>query len=525
MIIKNRNIIFILTFIFLATSCGKPDVTGTNTASLDEPTISIKWGWGHELEIPPYATIPAGGSVIHYMEDKFNVEITKVLYDYERAASVETPDIFPNYNLSASDDIRFIPRAMIEEYAPRYAALLSREPYGWEINKVPGEEAYTGLLMYYDSNRYLNDYSVYRLDWLEALDIRPNGPVTEIYEDIYFTDKAFTQNQFLSIMDIFTRASLTGVDTHGFAMLKNPEYLYYTAAPLLGMFGLNSTSSWMFAAEDDYKEFLRFLAQAYNNGILTLAGDDYSLYADEINNGRIGWWMQNIWSVSLLRMNYFAPLFENEPNVKLLVTPPEIGVSGKQGAGALSVLPFTNYVNWGVNANVSDEKLARLLTMYDELSFDRETWLVSRYGFEGETYHWEGEPYTSRVIQTNEEWNTSVNEGAYAMFTFIFDGEAGRNEYITGSNAMTEFARSEAGKRLVIFPQKEDILNNFSNQRAAFNEQRRNSMLETIGAFFVNVVTGQLDIDNHWDIYLTELDTSGFAEYRVMYESYPTVEK
>lgn len=531
----------ILLAVCIFSACGKKDeallpeldlsIAAVETVADEEPPpaesdepLQIKWGWGYMLSSNAYT--PFNAKIITDLNEKFGVAL-KLVYvsPFDEPNSETTADIFMEMGSTAQSAglTRAIPRAMIERYAPRYADMLSREPYGWEINKTSGQEAYTGLNLYDSEFDALQVYSIYRLDWLDYLGIAPNGPVTEIRDGIYFTDAAFTQAQFADIMHRFTYddpdqngvSDTTGMCATGVSNLMNLFDLRLT------MNENEKTTVWY--ASDAFKDYAVLTAALFRDGVIQPPGEDGDEWGAFLN-GHTGWFTGGLIQIGYMEINGIKQLFERHPAAKLLITPPGAGVLGQGGVMMNSAFPFEPDYHWAVGAEVTDEKLAKILEIFDALAFDRENWVLVRYGYEGGDYTWEGEPYESRVIQSQEKFRMALlDRGIYFFNTFIFDGEAGRHLYDLGTNALTEFAVSSAGRQLMRPPYKEDPAGVYADRLQLFREKYGYGLAEAVQAYIEDLASGRADAETGWETYLAKLDTCGLQEYLVLVDQYPVV--
>lgn len=515
----------------VSASEGDSPAAGSTDAAAEE-LLHIVWGWGQDFSGD--TKISEDAAIITYMEEKFDVNFDLKYFKYGETHTSTPPDLFVTHAryAYAAGATRTIPRSMIEQYAPRYAEVLTREPYGWEFNKATDQEAVLGLNFYDSEAETPGMYSIYRLDWLEKTGFSPPGEVVPLHDGLYFTDQPFTQAQFVDIMRAFTFDDPDGdgtPDTYGFVLPDNPDGLSWCNTTLAGMWGLNfnnmnddGTAKPYFASER-YKDFLQFLSGLYDEG-LAVVRDNNSIWADDIVAGQVGWWCDNPGNIGMYRQTSRGTLFEKEPEAKLLITPPEIGASGQQGVASNTVLPFNKNSQWVISAQVSDAKLAKILSIFDELTFDPETWMVARYGFEDEDYHWEDKPYESRVLQSQQEWLDVFYKGAYRFYTFTYDGVAGKHVYQFGNNALLTFATSDAGRRMVLPPYKEDVTGVFYEQSMEINNRLGSGALgQAVVDFYTSAVTGQGASDDAWDAYIATLNDNGLLEGLALLEQYPTV--
>jgi len=139
----------------------------------------------------------------------------------------------------------------------------------------------------------------------------------------------------------------------------------------------------------------------------------------------------------------------------VLITPPERGTSGDQGIGVhFSQNPFnTSGESWLIGEHVDDITLSRILTIFDYMSFDPQVFIATAFGEAGSHFEWLGEPYESPLVINRG--NNMAWEYDRLMMTGIFDGNAGRRMFFGEYGVIADFARSQQGRDMVIWPQAE----------------------------------------------------------------------
>jgi hypothetical protein len=524
------------------------------------PIINISWGFHPELrgltsENPDYGKrlakvkhlpkIPVKNPVAQYLNSKYYI----VLEGTSLPANIYNADILPDFFYTDHPSVmyergmtRAIPRDMIESYAPGYAELLYKNPVGWQLNKKDNNE-YFGLCLYDDYYDRLNTYSIYRLDWLEKLGIQPNGSLTEIEDRVFFTDTAFNMEEYKSIMQRFTRdnsflketvyksnripafsiSNLEEAWDNTYGMEITMQHIsFFDSLSIMGMWGVNNTImkdadvTVPFYASKQYREFLIYLADLSSQDVFELNFFMNQKVCSMYN--LTGMWNDNIYS---LFFNYKF-ILDNIPEACLLITPPETSSLDKSGAGAAkSSHPYGVGGAWVAGANVSDEKLARILELFDGISCDPETYITVTYGFEGDNYIWSDKPYDSRIIELNV--TIPINEGVRVFSTNIQDERVAKPDYWTGRNVLTEYAGSAAARNKLLWPHKEDLLGVYAGEKALLDEIFDESLNKIIFKYFESVVRkwDKNDVTSTWDEYIYELNQNGLQEYIELYKKYP----
>jgi hypothetical protein len=292
---------------------------------------------------------------------------------------------------------------------------------------------------------------------------------------------------------------------------------------LMGMFGANRSNieengnAVLSLASDAYRQYMEFIEALSFRGFLNtdpLVNSDF--YID-----KIGWW--NIDIRQLITPDVFSgsqdygkslAAFANEPGVKLLLAPPEIGPDGKSGADHPGSGTLNRRRWYYINAEVSDEKLAKILEIYDALSFEPDLNMMSVYGIAGEDFDWLGEPYNSPVIKKPEPVN---GDNIMAFSTHTNDGDAGKYIYSFSSETMNAFYGSVSSS--------EAVSRNIPPFRfpAAASIERANTLLSNFSRFaqgYLNdIVSGKKTVAESWDSYINTLKMMGLDEYHQLINS------
>lgn len=418
---------------------------------------------------------------------------------------------------------RTIPKALIETYAPNYAKLLNSSPVGQKMHQLAGtEDEYMALTGYFeDAGLYY--VSNYRLDWLENLGIKPNGNLKQLDEEgkIWFTDQPFTQAQLTDILQKFTNndPDQNGQnDTFGLTGMSTNGYDNYSWGPLLGMFGIgyagerNSNleengQTIHFSISQNYKSWLKFMAGLYTDGVLDpeFVTSDWARFHEKIAANKIGYWPN--------QYQYFNPLYidrqpfmvlNNQPEAKILVTPPEIGDSGQKGTNRnWNFFRYTFYVG----KDVSDEKLIRILQIFDYMNFDKEGRVWTVFGQEGIDFTWDGTPLESSAKIMN------VGSGGVSKNVTPYNGGyiTTKDHLVFNQDKLTKAFYDEAALRwnaeYGILPHRADPLNQTDLEKI-FAEV--GAGLHTLRMeFMFNVITGAIDVDKEWDNYVGNMNQAG----------------
>ena len=511
----------------LLTACGRDTAPDVELPNFD---LSIRWGysygWSGMQEQPPDTEI------VGRIGSTFGVSIVPELIPYGHDEN-NPPNIFmtslnPHYLLQHRIT-RTIPMDMLRRYAPNYYNLLISIPFGLGAYTEHATGNLIGLPIYTGSDGDLLIYSAYRLDWLERHNISLPDNVVPIREgEVYFTDTPFTHEQFIEIMGAFSGlASETG-----FAIMRRYGQLENLRA-LKGMWGLgngivndNGRPNYYFA-DPRYKEFLQFMAYMYGERMFT--SPNYraapQLYAN-VRHGifrlqpiRTGWFQINFNSV-MAEVGILPWLIESQ-GARFLITPPEIGQFGDSGIGISSVLPFDPTLTWMIGSQTSDEELAVILEIFDYVSFNQEAYIMANFGIEGEHFEWEGVPFGSRIIHTADDILNAYDSGALILGTAMSSPTG--NVVRVGDNVLTRHSASDAGRREIILPYREDIHGDFALQYAELTARYGEELMRIREQFFLLAMRGQIDIDAEWDAYIEELHENGLSQFLALIQHFPVV--
>ncbi|NSW89371.1 MAG: hypothetical protein HPY74_01595 [Firmicutes bacterium] len=366
------------------------------------------------------------------LEEKLNIKLVTKKVDLAQSqqvdlmlASGEMPDCgWIGRSPEKMDEqglIRTIPKDLITRYAPNYVRLLDSDPIGWKLNLAEGkEDEYLCLSGYRAGDKdVLSFTSVYRLDWLENVGISPNGSLEQIDNDgrIFIVQNPFTQEQFVSIMEAFTKndPDKNGKDdTYGMTAAGRDAFYWN---PIFGMFGFQDTgiveengNAAEFYVTNRYKEFLKFANNLYKEGFLDteFATLNRQKAWEKIASNKAGYSGITVgWLNSGFKTRPPLNMLQNE-GAKILITPPETGLNGKGGTRPYSFMNYAYY--FYVAKEVDDEKLVRILQLFDYANFDKDAKFFLRYGEEGVHFEWSGKPYESAPI-LKEGIKTGSNTG------------------------------------------------------------------------------------------------------------------
>ncbi|WP_127583021.1 ABC transporter substrate-binding protein [Paenibacillus koleovorans] len=525
-----------------------PEASGAPSATVGDMSKKLEISWVGQLA---RGKVEDNNKVQQMLEKKFNVKLINKKIDINNTeqrnlmvASGELPDY--SYML---DDVgklyrdgvtRSIPKELIVKYAPKYAALLDSVGTGWKVNEVPGKPGeYYALTGYVDTVENLFWGQAYRLDWMEKLGFKPKGKVQQLgtsggLERIYYTTEAFTIEEETKMYEAFVNQDPDGngkKDTYG--PMFDYEAPSNTMANLAGAFGFGwgqfieeSGKLVNYAVSAGYKSFLKNMADWYKKGIIDPEFTTLNLTKswEKYATGKYGGVQALHQSAALVSYTHTRPpgnLVLKEPNAKILFAPPPIGPQGKQGAptngNGVDGFSYTAVIR----KDVSDEKLIRILQMFDYINLDPEGNLFTQFGEEGIDFKWEGTPKKSAVLnnRTDPE-RDALGIGYYnhvmrpAAVTPLWNDS-------TTVKLFDAFWGVEAGRKLIYANARHDYFN-----ETKYNELRSKytAKLKTItDEYLFKAITGEINIDATWDNYVKNYLDNGGRELTSELEKAPRV--
>jgi hypothetical protein len=308
---------------------------------------------------------------------------------------------------------------------------------------------------------------------------------------------------------------------------------------LMGAFGIDAGSNMHYNVHENgnavawfageaFRSFLVFMKEIKDTGKLN-AFDTTLLIRPGSNVIDMGQHMRYSnpcwWNVSTRNIFGEHGLFERQLNdharsgsASLLLAPPEIGFFGQQGASALYQPGMVHLSSpYYISADVSDEKLARILQIFDAISFDPEWHVMTHYGFAGEDFSWSGIPYESGIIKSPES-----REHTGVFITHIIDGAAGKAVYRIPNETIYRYATGTGAKAMLQKSYKTDPNLEMDEARKELEGQFPYwTMFSVASVFYSDVMKGTKNTGNDWDAYINELSDLGLIEWNEYYNSLP----
>jgi len=462
-LVKIVVLVLCFTMIFSLIACSKSDSSNEETktstqADKDAPVSKYE----KKLDITWLGFFCAGLPDEFWaktvIEEMFNVNVTIPDVDANAdiqkvnlmVASGEMPDFFaywPNdvHAWFEQEVTRSIPIEVIRKAAPNYAQVMDENPAGWKLyarKDNPNElMAMTGFTPAQATQ--LMTASFYRLDWLEKIGMYPHGTVTPLDDEnnTYTASEGFTRDEFLIIMDKFVNDDPDGngvKDTLGFIGGESHQHTWYS---LLGSFGLSYNNleengqTIEYYSSEKYKEFLKFAAKIYKSGYMDkeFFTNDWTRLQEKYSQQKAGYISTqpsymvksnpSLWERAPLNM------IKDNPSAKIVLCPPEIGPNGEQGVQRNTNTPFK--YSFYIGNSVDDEKLERILNIFDYAVASKEGYIKLSYGEEGVHYTFEDTKYGKmRVLKEGVKPN-GAPDGLFVFSTNMFIPDDGRTDLKT----------------------------------------------------------------------------------------------
>jgi ABC-type glycerol-3-phosphate transport system substrate-binding protein len=493
---------------------------------------------------------------IHELNEKFNVEIKANgiwRNDREKAnlmlASGEAPEVFGGWTdgLKLYEDgiTRSFPKSMVEQYAPGCVKTFDKRPLAWLLEKCPDKEGeYIGLTaidenvdgpIYWPSTRtdYIRNVGFelksyesekqqmdrfgrcwyfdedYDLDWFEALlvafkngDPDGNGKI----DTIPVCGCTSIHNSWSSLMGAFGLPYLMTMSPQGIPNYEENGELYVTPiSPRM-------------------REFLRLMQKWYKMGLIdpefpTLG---YSKMWAKVTAGTVGMMFGS--NASYIGCNERPPngwCTEEEAaaGVNVVILNPPIGPGGIQGVQAF--LPVTGMkpdASLRIRKDVSDEKLKRILAIYDYMEFDTEGWIYRFYGKPGVHFDWSGTSWKSagnrraaEDVPAEYKFNNSASIQMSLYPQYYLKDSTARFLRPEELNVWWENVfYGSVGQRLSIYYNKWDMFGE-TNLRDLY-EQYGEGLNTMLNEFYIEAIIGDKNLDADWDAYAANWRKNGGNE-------------
>ncbi|MDE7313525.1 MAG: hypothetical protein K2N87_18200 [Eubacterium sp.] len=491
-----------------------------------------------------YSDYEDGSFTEKMIEDALNINIT-----VEKAETSDTIDLLlgsgempdcmwtesktPNW-MQEHELIRMIPKSMVEKYCPKILEYYEQNPLIYKMVQNPeNEDEFTCLagLTFQFVDYYLpGDF--YRYDWIEKLGIDLGVNVEQVSDRLYVADDGIELSKFIEIMDAFVNQDPDGngkKDTLGAAA---PDWGIGLIGQFFSAYGftrdindVDGRAEQCYAMKE-YKEFLKGFQELYAKNLLDpeIISNDRTIAWDKVNTGVAGYWLSstntlNSWAVDRPPLT----LLERDPNAKLLATP---GIKPDGGEVQTVVNPTPAYGKFYVNANVDDEKLAKILEFFNYTIFgagDRE--VMAKLIFGEKDIDWKWDETGEVPVKINK-----LNSGDKGTWSF---SQFGQTEEVTrwvGEEELFQaggkyWSKGDNGSWLKWQhrPYKADLANETKYEQ--ISQEISGDLDAYVASYRTQAILGQVDVDDTWDDYLKELDRIGYNRMMDELEAIPSLEE
>lgn len=397
---------------------------------------------------------------------------------------------------------REVPREMLYEHAPNYMEHvydLLGEELADQYVQFGGK--YYGLAFGQTDKPYIH---AARKDWMDKLGI---SDVPETLEELEALLTAFTEE------DPDGNGS---DDTFGIS-----DYWGVGLGSVFAAFGIqpDTWDVWdgtvvYTPTTDEYKQALAVLADWYEKGLIHPESPtmDRNQMFQLWNEGKLGVQYNNPWWVAPnVDGNVTDQLTDADPNAEVVIFPAVTGPDGTTAGGFAwhpSQRAYTYFKAFGVDT--PDEKVVKVLEIWDAFASDLDLYLQSAYGEEGVDWEYDENGIITRIGNATEaEYRNSQGHNYFGYM--ILPNELRFTEPVLDAYDLA-WSTGAAYRGVNFFPVRANEL----------DEELGGDISTVVEEYMWNVITGEVDLDSSWDEYLTQLDRAGLpevlAEWQKIYE-------
>lgn len=463
--------------------------------------------------------------VENMLEDALNIELEVVTTDNSNLDSLlatgQMPDcMWCDKEVAFMQDqelIRNIPVSMVKEYAPSFIKYFDENPllYDYVLDPENPEEftCLRGITLQFVDYYLPNDY--YRYDWIQNLGIDLGVEVEQVADRVYAASDGIELSKFIEIMDAFVNQDPDGdgqKNTYGVTAPNLQQSVFYSAYGFHN--GVNEVNgeAEQYYVMDEFKEYLKGFAEIYKNGLIDpeIIEDNRKLSWDKVNTGKAGYWI-----TSTNSLNSWASdrppltLLSADPEATILLTP---GIKPDGGEVQTVTNSSPAYGYFYVNANVDDEKLARILQFVEYAIFGNgdDSFKASLfYGEEGVDWEWgeDGKPVKINTLASGEKGTWTFSQHGQDEKVTQWTGE---EEVFAAGGKYWSANQDGIWMKWQGVQYKEDIAN--ETDFAAIKTEVNTDIEAYVKNYIAQAVLGQIDVDATWNDYLEELDRLGYNE-------------
>ncbi|GHU74354.1 hypothetical protein AGMMS49992_15550 [Clostridia bacterium] len=475
------------------------------------PYLEITWS-GHADTTPPAED---GTWFQKYLEEKWNVKIIplEISYSEQEAwdlyfAAGNTADYIsqPGARYQMLIDqalVRPISFDLLYTYAPVWMEKT--------IEMVGSKEMTETMLTYDDGEVYAMPYIAYtaafpfssyiRTDWLDKLGLSIPTTLDELHD----VAAAFAKND----PDGNGAADTLGISgaNGGF------HYIFGAYGIMRNTYNLQDDGSVVYTSvTEPYKNALKTLAAWYAEGLIDPESftDSRTILREKWSAGRIGIMDDNAWwgEASRGANSVFNMLYNVNPDAKVSIYAAVTGADGLSGASwGFPTITGQACVLFG--ADVSDEKLIRIMQIKESFAADIEQYTFGRYGQEGVTYDID----ENGTLIMKPEWSFEQQRslGVGQFYATQPQSVKDANLILTPADIATNEIAISSNKiysgRNFFAPKVNQSIDTYGSDVSTINNE-----------YFANAVMGKIDIDATWDAYVAQMRAAGLDKIIAEYE-------
>lgn len=491
-----------------------------------------------------YSDYEDGSFAEKMIEDALNINIT-----VEKAETADTIDLLlasgempdcmwterktPSW-MQEQELIRTIPRSMVEKYCPQILEYYEANPLIYKMVLNPENEdeliCLAGLTFQFVDYYLPGDF--YRYDWIENLGIDLGVDVEQVSDRLYVASDGIELSKFIEIMDAFVNKDPDGNGQNDTLGAAAPDWGISQIGQFYSAYGftrdindVDGRAEQSYAMEE-YKEFLKGFQDLYARNLLDpeIISNDRTLAWDKVNTGAAGYWLSftntlNSWAMDRPPLT----LLDRDPNAKILAPP---GLKPDGGQVQAVVNPTPAYGKFYVNANVDDEKLAKILEFFNYTIFgagDQETMAKLMFGEKDVDWKWD----ESGKIPVKINKLNSGDKGTWSFSQFgqteLVTKWVGEEELFQAGGKYWSKGQDGTWLKWQHRPYKADLANETGYEKIF---QEISSDLDAyVASYRTQAILGQVDVDATWGDYLKELDRLGYNRMMDELEKIPSLEE
>lgn len=498
---------------------------GENHSSTEQAELKIHFHSNNKYtisnadgELYPVFTLAAEKTNVK-IENVANPVAQNSLQEFQLQAAEQFPaDIYGgtsirNAVISYGYQGAFLPmNDLIDQYAPNIKKFLDENP---EVKKaMTAADGNIYMLNYIPDGDVGRCYFI-RTDWLEALNLEKPTTFEELETVLYaFRNNDPNQNGLKDEVPIFNDkweeairlatlwgARVYGDDTFSARIVMDENEHFYHA--------------W---TADEFKEALIGLHQWYEDGIL-----DAEVFTRKTNTARQTLWAKD--NTGGMTHDFFASTSNFNNNEELLALVPDFKVEAILPVNKNGTLfeehrrTVAKADGWAISAQTKNAEAA---IKYMDWFYSEEGRRAINFGIEGDSYTMvDGKPIFTEKVLSQSNVNTYLQSEYGAQLPIGYKQDYAYEEQWVSEEGRKAYELYSANNMAIYSVPATPIVSFTTDEQKSYDECVSNVstyMDETVTAF----ITGKLDIESNWDIYVAkckELGSDRMAElYTAAYE-------